>query len=197
MRAGLVGTNTIRQNESREASLDYLVENGGIITEAVSTQVWSGDAAVHVSIVNWLKAAGSTQETGRARFQRAASGIPAGRIDATREAPSASAAGPGAGDGSGKDAETGTLEACAPISKREGGAPRYRLTFQRGDSVDSPWESHELPGIHPALAIGTDVTGAQVLVVNEKAKKCFFLSRCIRDHCRSMARICTGPAHPV
>ncbi len=28
-RAGLVGTNTIRQNESREASLDYVVNNGG------------------------------------------------------------------------------------------------------------------------------------------------------------------------
>jgi len=54
-RAGLVGTNTIRQNESREASMDYVVDNGGTITEAVSTQVWSGDAAVHVSIVNWLK----------------------------------------------------------------------------------------------------------------------------------------------
>jgi hypothetical protein len=25
------------------------------ITEAVSTQVWSGDAVVHVSIVNWVK----------------------------------------------------------------------------------------------------------------------------------------------
>ena len=44
-RAGLVGTNTIRQNESREASLDYVVSNGGAITEAVSTEVWSGDAA--------------------------------------------------------------------------------------------------------------------------------------------------------
>lgn len=54
-RAGLVGTNTIRQNESREASLDYILESGGTITEAVSTQVWSGDAAVHVSIVNWVK----------------------------------------------------------------------------------------------------------------------------------------------
>lgn len=54
-RAGLVGTNTIRQNESREASLDYIVANGGTITEAVSTQVWSGDAQVHVSIVNWVK----------------------------------------------------------------------------------------------------------------------------------------------
>lgn len=54
-RAGLVATNTIRQNEGREASLDYVVNHGGAITDAVSTQVWSGDAAVHVSIVNWLK----------------------------------------------------------------------------------------------------------------------------------------------
>jgi hypothetical protein len=48
-RAGLVGTKTVRQNESREASLDYIVANGGTITEAVSHQVWSGEAAVHVS----------------------------------------------------------------------------------------------------------------------------------------------------
>jgi SAM-dependent methyltransferase len=54
-RAGLVGTNTIRQSETREASLDYIVKNGGTITEAVSTQVWSGEAQVHVSIVNWMK----------------------------------------------------------------------------------------------------------------------------------------------
>lgn len=53
--AGLVGTNTIRQNYSREGGLDYIVSHGGTITEAVSTQVWSGDAVVHVSIVNWLK----------------------------------------------------------------------------------------------------------------------------------------------
>lgn len=55
-RAGLVGTNTIRQNDSREGGLDYIVAGGGTIIEAVSTQVWSGDAAVHVSIVNWVKA---------------------------------------------------------------------------------------------------------------------------------------------
>ncbi|MFY3742472.1 DNA methyltransferase [Anaeromyxobacter sp. Red801] len=54
-RAGLVGTNTIRENESREGGLDYILRNGGTITEAVSTQAWSGDAAVHVSIVNWVK----------------------------------------------------------------------------------------------------------------------------------------------
>ena len=54
-RAGLVGTNTIRQNYSREGGLDYIVQHGGTITEAVSSQAWSGDAAVHVSIVDWVK----------------------------------------------------------------------------------------------------------------------------------------------
>jgi hypothetical protein len=54
-RAGLVGTNTIRQNYSREGGLDYIVANDGTIVDAVSTQAWSGDAAVHVSIVNWVK----------------------------------------------------------------------------------------------------------------------------------------------
>lgn len=54
-RAGLVGTNTIRQNYSREASLSYIVGNGGTITEAMSSMPWPGEAAVHVSIVNWIK----------------------------------------------------------------------------------------------------------------------------------------------
>ncbi len=53
--AGLVGTNTIRQNYSREGSLDYIVKNGGTIVNAVSSQDWSGDAAVFVSIVCWRK----------------------------------------------------------------------------------------------------------------------------------------------
>ena len=54
-RAGLVGTNTIRQNYSREGGLDYIVSEGGTITEAVSSMPWSGEADVHVSIVNWVK----------------------------------------------------------------------------------------------------------------------------------------------
>ena len=53
--AGLVGTNTIRQNYSREGSLDYIVNNGGTIVKAVSSQKWSGEAAVYVSIVCWEK----------------------------------------------------------------------------------------------------------------------------------------------
>ena len=54
-RAGLVGTNTIRQNYSRQGGLDYIVNHGGTIFDAVSTQRWSGDAVVHVSIVNWIR----------------------------------------------------------------------------------------------------------------------------------------------
>ncbi len=51
--AGLVATNSISQGKSRKASLDYIVQNGGSIHEAISTQVWSGEANVHVSITNW------------------------------------------------------------------------------------------------------------------------------------------------
>jgi hypothetical protein len=54
-RAGLVGTNSIAQNRARSASLNYIVQNGGVITNAVSTQPWSGEAVVEVSIVNWIK----------------------------------------------------------------------------------------------------------------------------------------------
>jgi methylase of polypeptide subunit release factors len=52
-RAGLVGSNSIAQNVSRQASLDYVVEKSGYIHNAISTQTWSGEAKVHVSIVNW------------------------------------------------------------------------------------------------------------------------------------------------
>ncbi|WP_281157558.1 DNA methyltransferase [Streptomyces sp. HYC2] len=54
-RAGMVATKTIRENDSRKSSLDYIVDNGGTIYDAVSSQPWSGDAVVHVSLVNWAK----------------------------------------------------------------------------------------------------------------------------------------------
>lgn len=54
-RAGLVGTNSVSQNRARAASLDYVVTNGGVITDAISSQKWPGEAKVHVSIVNWIK----------------------------------------------------------------------------------------------------------------------------------------------
>jgi len=57
-RAGLVGTQNIRNNQSRVGGLDRVVRDGTII-EAVDNQPWSGEANVHVSIVNWVK----TQDT--------------------------------------------------------------------------------------------------------------------------------------
>jgi SAM-dependent methyltransferase len=54
-RAGLVATNSISQGKSRVAALDYITQNDGYIHDAISTQPWSGEAKVHVSIINWCK----------------------------------------------------------------------------------------------------------------------------------------------
>lgn len=54
-RAGLVATNSVTQNRNRKPSLEWIVENGGVITDAISKQEWTGDATVNVSIVNWVK----------------------------------------------------------------------------------------------------------------------------------------------
>jgi SAM-dependent methyltransferase len=53
-RAGLVGTQNIRNNQSRVGGLDYVAKTGTIV-EAVESQPWSGEANVHVSIANWAK----------------------------------------------------------------------------------------------------------------------------------------------
>ncbi|NOU36979.1 MAG: class I SAM-dependent DNA methyltransferase [Kiritimatiellaceae bacterium] len=53
-RAGLVGTQNIRNNQSRVGGLDHVVSDGTIV-EAVDNQPWSGEANVHVSIANWAK----------------------------------------------------------------------------------------------------------------------------------------------
>lgn len=53
-RAGLVGTQNVRSNQSRVGGLDHICKSGAIV-EAVDNQPWSGEANVHVSIVNWTK----------------------------------------------------------------------------------------------------------------------------------------------
>jgi hypothetical protein len=58
-RAGLVGTQNIRNNQSRVGGLDYIARTGTII-EAVDNQPWSGEANVHVSIANWVKTQDAT-----------------------------------------------------------------------------------------------------------------------------------------
>jgi hypothetical protein len=54
-RAGLVATNTISQTKNRDASLVWITENNGVITDAISSKDWSGEAAVDVSIVCWQR----------------------------------------------------------------------------------------------------------------------------------------------
>ncbi len=53
--AGFVATNSVSQGRARASSLNYVVEKGGIITDAVSRQKWPGEAVVNVSIVNWVQ----------------------------------------------------------------------------------------------------------------------------------------------
>lgn len=53
-RAGLVGTQNIANNASRIGGLDHIVATGTIV-EAVDNQRWSGEAVVHVAVVNWVK----------------------------------------------------------------------------------------------------------------------------------------------
>jgi hypothetical protein len=53
-RAGFVCTNSIAQNESREASIDRLVAAGATLTDAWKSYPWPGEAAVHIGIVNWV-----------------------------------------------------------------------------------------------------------------------------------------------
>ncbi len=55
-RAGFVCTNSIAQNESREASIDRVIAQGGVITDAWKSYPWPGEAAVHIGIVNWVMA---------------------------------------------------------------------------------------------------------------------------------------------
>ncbi len=69
-RAGLVGTQNIRNNQSRGGGHDYIVKTGTVI-EAVENQPWSGEANVNVSIANWAKTqdAGLLPETRRLWFK--------------------------------------------------------------------------------------------------------------------------------
>lgn len=54
-RAGLVATSGIRVGKARLATLDYIVGNEGTIVNAVSSVLWPGEAALNVSMVNWIK----------------------------------------------------------------------------------------------------------------------------------------------
>lgn len=85
-RAGFVATQAIRDNDSRKASLDYIVDNDGVIFDAVSSQPWSGDAVVHVSIVNWIKGSNHAPKDKTLWLDAGQLRLPVDRIPATLRA---------------------------------------------------------------------------------------------------------------
>jgi hypothetical protein len=85
-RAGFVATQAVRDNESRKASLDYIVDNDGVIFDAVSVMPWSGDAVVHVSIVNWIKGEEFAPETKMLWLDKGGLRLPVSHIPSTLRA---------------------------------------------------------------------------------------------------------------
>ncbi len=135
-RAGLVGTQNIRNNKSRVGGLDHIAA-GGTIIEAVDNQPWSGEANVHVSIPNWVKHQNvnprwTKTEKDRVREQLL---IPETRRFWFKV-----------------DPEPGKKK----IRKKGSGpaAKEYELAFREGEHIS------------PALSDQTDVTGAHVLSCN-------------------------------
>lgn len=49
---GLIATNTISQGETREAALDPILAHGGTIYAAIPSVLWTGTAAVYVSVIH-------------------------------------------------------------------------------------------------------------------------------------------------
>lgn len=142
-RAGLVGTQNVRNNEAREAGLGHITSSGTIV-EAVDNQPWSGEANVHVSIANWVKrlpANSRLTKRERATLENQLL-IP----DSRRlwfKSPTET--------GAKKRRKRGDL----PASKT------YDLSFRDCDHISS------------SLSDQTDLAGAKVLSVNREPKRCF------------------------
>jgi hypothetical protein len=142
-RAGLVGTQNIRNNESRIGGLDHIV-NSGTIVEAVDNQPWSGEANVHVSIVNWVKhplIRERRTERERAKLRQQLL-IPAQKKLWFKVQP---------------------LPGKAKIRKRD----------ERVASKVYELDARECDDINSALSDEADVSGAAVLSVARSPKRCF------------------------
>ena len=156
-RAGLVGTQNIRNNKSREGGLDHVVKTG-VVVEAVDNQPWSGEANVHVSIVNWVKlpppevdVEGRVASIDPKRLPKTLADkllIPAKRKLWKKDEP------------------------YMPLfDKSDGKRRRTRTPGKRSwRRKDKSFELifHECPHINSALSYKTDVSGAKVLTCNER-----------------------------
>jgi SAM-dependent methyltransferase len=151
-RAGLVGTQNIRNNKSREGGLDHIVESG-VIVEAVDNQPWSGEANVHVSIANWVKI-GEAQRAGSSTSPDAGAGD-----------------GPARTEVSGRRAE----QLIIPAKKKlwfKIDPPKGKKRKRGSGPASKQFElnARETDFINPALSDQTDVTGAKVLQCNRNPK---------------------------
>lgn len=146
-RAGLVGTQNIRNNQSRVGGLDYIVANGGVIVDAVENQPWSGEASVHVSIANWVKAGGE-----ESRHESLL--IPDPRLIWTKA----------------------DLDPSLFASSSAAGHKRTSTKGKRGRLVKSKsYEliGRATPHINSALSDRIDVSAARLLAVNSQPQRCF------------------------
>ncbi|MDQ7014529.1 MAG: N-6 DNA methylase, partial [Planctomycetota bacterium] len=154
-RAGLVGTQNIRNNKSRVGGLDPIAESG-VIVEAVENQPWSGEANVHVSIANWVRLpAGATPESLTAE-QMAGLDIPKVRRLWTKVDPRLALFDDAEGEG--KTRKT------------------TRVTGKRGKTrADKSFELRlrEVGCINSALSDKTDVSGAVRLQCNTEPQRIF------------------------
>lgn len=157
-RAGLVGTQNIRNNKSREGGLDQVVKSGTIV-EAVDNQPWSGEANVHVSIVNWVKHEPPPTKIAGAEYEKEA--FDESRLlipERKRLWYKTDAALPLFPAPQGKRRRSTTV-----AGKR--GAPRkdksYELTYR------------ESPELNSALSDRTDVSAAKRLQCNQHPQRCF------------------------
>ncbi len=150
-RVGLVGTQTIRNNYSREGGLDHVVKSG-VIVEAVENQPWSGEANVHVSIANWVKV--SESEISNLKFSAFSLLIPSPRRLWSKVDPKQ------------------PLFDDAPATPR----PRVVTTGKRGRvRQDKSYEMavRDCAEINSALSDGVDVASARILTVCREPKRCF------------------------
>jgi hypothetical protein len=154
-RAGLVGTQNIRNNKSRVGGLDHIAASG-VIVEAVENQPWSGEANVHVSIANWVKLPAGVSPENLTDEQAAALDIPAVRRLWTKADPRLDLFDDEEGEG--KTRKT------------------TRVTGKRGRTrTDKSFELRlrEVEHINSALSELADVSGAGALSCNKSPQVSF------------------------
>ncbi|MBI5761923.1 MAG: class I SAM-dependent DNA methyltransferase [Planctomycetes bacterium] len=173
-RAGLVGTQNIRNNQSRVGGLDHIVKTG-VIVEAVDNQPWSGEANVHVSIVNWVK----TQQLSRNApgSKHAEMLIPATR-KLWQKADTSLHLFPDEDDNPSRDHE-GAGSAIQSRDRKGAGSQRLAPVRtpgkRKGERKDKSYELevHECASINSALSSQTDVSTARILKCNTEPQRVF------------------------